>query len=330
MHEYVLGVDGGSTKTHCALFNMDGDIVDFMQIGSTNHETLKGSYAEFGEKLGAVICEMIEKQHVGIESIHTGVFGLSGVDTRSQHDNICREVKNIGLSDFVVCNDSFLGIKAGSKNGFGICVINGSGCTVCGMNRSGRMFQIGGQGEFTGEPGGGGFLGYYAIRSVYNQLFREGKKTLMKDILFDQFKIGSKYEFIDIVREKIDNCEIRTGDLAKVVFAAANHSDELALEILKYMGDEIGVSVNGVIKELGFSQDEELDVVLAGSVNVKGENATYIETLKTKVMSEHPVMNINFSILRQPPVAGAVVWAFERVVAGCDFYEKIKLQLNGI
>jgi len=330
MREYVLGVDGGSTKTHCALFDTDGNIIDFMQIGSTNHETLKGSYAEFNEKLGDMIREITGRNHVGIDSIHLSVFGLSGVDTKSQHSNICKEIKKIGLSDFVVCNDSFLGIKAGSKNGFGIGVVNGSGCTICGINKSSRTFLIGGQGEFTGEPGGGGFLGYYAIRSVYNELFREGKKTFMKDMLFDKFKIRSKYDFIDVIRENIDSYEIKVGELAKVVFEAANNSDELALEVLQYMGNEIGISINGVIRELGFNKDGELDVILAGSINVKGENDTYVDTLKKKVIGEHENMSIDFSILKQPPVAGAIVWALEQVNGGGIFYDKIMSQFNGM
>lgn len=328
MRKYVLGVDGGSTKTHCALFDFDGNMIDFMQIGSTNHETLKGSYAEFNEKMGDMIRKITGRNNVGIDSIHLSVLGLSGVDTKSQHSCICKEIKKIGLSDFVVCNDSFLGIKAGSKNGFGIGVINGSGCTICGVNKSGRMFVIGGQGEFTGEPGGGGFLGYYAIRSVYNVLFREGKKTLMKDILFDKFKIRSKYEFIDVIRENIDNHKIKVGELAKVVFEAANNSDELALEVLQYMGNEIGISINGVIRELSFCMNEELDVILAGSINVKGENANYVDTLKKKVIDEHKDMSINFSILKQPPVAGAIIWALENVNGSCAFREKIMSQLN--
>ena len=330
MHKYVLGVDGGSSKTHCALFDFDGNMIDFMQIGSTNHETLIGSYAEFNEKMGGMIREIIGRNHVGIDAIHLSVLGLSGVDTKSQHSYICKEIKKIGLQDFLVCNDSFLGIKAGSKKGFGIGVINGSGCTVCGVNKSGRTFLIGGQGEFTGEPGGGGFLGYYAIRSVYNALFREGKKTLMKDILFEKFQIKSNFEFIDVIRENIDDHKIKVGELAKVVFEAANNSDELALKVLQYMGNEIGISINGVIRELGFYKNEELDVILAGSINVKGENITYLETLKKKVIGEHNDMNINFSILKQPPVAGAIVWALEQVNGGQTFYDKIMSQFNGM
>ena len=328
MGEYVLGVDGGSTKTHCALFDMAGELVDFLRIGSTNHETLKDSYSEFGKILGAAIHDMAERHHIGAGSIRAGVFGLSGADTRRQHANICSEVEKIGLADFMVCNDSFLGIKAGSRDGFGICVINGSGCTVSGINRSGRTFLIGGQGEFTGDQGGGGFLGYCAIRSVYDQLFKEGNKTLMKDMLFDTCGIDSKYEYMDVVREKIEDGEITVTDLAKMVFQAANHFDKVALDILRHMGDEIGISVNGVIRELGFDGDEELNIILAGSVNVKGENDTYIDTLKRKVLCGHENMRIHFSILRQPPVIGAVQWAFERALGACTFRDRLEMQLS--
>lgn len=326
MRAYVLGVDGGSTKTHCTLFDTQGNRIDFIQVGSTNHETLKGSFDEFREKLGGAILEMIGRHHIGISSISQSVFGLSGADTKSQHWRLSSEISKIGLSNFIVCNDSYLGIKAGSKNGYGVGVVNGSGCTISGINQSGRIFTIGGQAEFTGEPGGGGFLGYYAIRSSYNQLFRGGKKTLMKEMLFDMFKPSTKYDFLETIREKIDSGELKVGDLSRVVFEAANQSDELALEILKYMGNEVGMSVNGIIRELEFSPDKELDIVLVGSINVKGENPTYLETLERKIISENKDRKINFTVLNKPPVAGAVVWALNRVNGSADLYDKVLSQ----
>ena len=49
MTEYVIGVDIGATKSHLALFDSSGSLVDFGQWGPLNHEALPGSFAQFEE-----------------------------------------------------------------------------------------------------------------------------------------------------------------------------------------------------------------------------------------------------------------------------------------
>lgn len=77
----------------------------------------------------------------------------------------------MGLNDFVLCNDAFLGVKAGCTHGYGICAINGTGYTIAGIDPNRNMIQIGGQGALTGDVGGGGYLGMAVVSSVYNALF---------------------------------------------------------------------------------------------------------------------------------------------------------------
>jgi hypothetical protein len=66
-----------------------------------------------------------------------------------------------------------------------------------------------------------------------------------------------------------------------------------------------------VIDELDFDMDKPLEIVLAGSLFVKGESPDAIEKLKEDVRQKHPERDAVFSILTHPPVAGAVLWALE-------------------
>jgi len=327
MQRYIIGVDGGSTKTHICLFDLEGNSVDFLEIGSTNHETLKGSYKEVKDTLANAIFLLCSRKNIEMDSIVTSVFGLSGADTRLQHKMLVNELENIGLANIHVYNDAFLGVKAGSKESYGIGVVNGTGCTICGINEHGRMFKIGGQGEYTGEPGGGSFLGYSAIRAVYNQSFRNGTITLMTNMLFDIFSPTTKYEFIDDIREAVAAGKFKVGDLGVIVLKAADQGDAVAQEILKGMGAEIGISVNGVIRELAFPVEEVLKVILIGSINVKGANNTYLNVLKDVIRNENPARMIDYLILQKPAVAGAVIWALEEVHGDNHLYEKVLEQM---
>lgn len=327
MTKYVLGVDGGGTKTHCALFDLNGNKLDLLDFGTTNHERLPGGFDELKIKLQEMIDEIITKHHVLREDISKSVFGLAGLDTKQQHMAIESILKDIGIIDFTLCNDAFLGVKAGNPKGHGICAINGTGCTVCGIDDSDHMLQIGGQGHYTGEIGGGSFLGTQAIQTVYNYLFRNGKSTLLTDILFDKFQVHSKYEFIDKIREKINCKETSLSQLAPIVFTATNQGDEPALKILEIMGKNIGVSINGMIKELNFHKEQTLDIVLAGSIHVKGENPTSVEALKNEVLRHNRDRSIRLTLLKKPPVSGAVIWALQEAKQDNTLFNKVMKQL---
>ena len=65
------------------------------------------------------------------------------------------------------------------------------------------------------------------------------------------------------------------------------------LEILQYVGTELE-SVNGAINELGFA-DRIIDVVLAGSVNVKGSDPALVDAIKAEVLSKNPDRRLSSS-----------------------------------
>jgi N-acetylglucosamine kinase-like BadF-type ATPase len=64
MNKYVLGVDGGGTKTQCALFDIEGNRIVLVNWGATNHETLKGGFAELEEQLRALLGHILEKNRL--------------------------------------------------------------------------------------------------------------------------------------------------------------------------------------------------------------------------------------------------------------------------
>ena len=76
---------------------------------------------------------------------------------------------------------------------------------------------------------------------------------------------------------------------------------------------------------------DTLDVVLAGSIYVKGENPAAVDRLKADVLSANRDLKINFHILKQPPVMGAILWALAKTGAGqdsCELYDRVRLQFQ--
>ena len=327
MANYVLGIDGGGTKTHSALFDVYGNKIDFVQWGTTSHEVLEGGYKGFEVEMRKLIYNILNRNNIKIDQIVSSIFGLAGVDTREQQRIISQVIKDIGFEKFVVCNDGYLGVKAGSRDGVGICVINGTGNTVAGINSLNKMLQIGGQGEYTGDLGGGGGIGLKAIKAVYNYLFKCDEYTIMSEILFERLNIDSKFEFIETIIDKENRGDINISTLSEVVFLAANREDKVALKILEAIGIDGGKAIKGMLYELNFPRENYIDIILAGSVIVKGENSTLVDYIKLEAEAQREYPKLNFILLEKPPVTGAVIWALENIGHNENHFEKVTAQL---
>lgn len=312
MKKYILGMDGGGTKTHCSIFDLDGNFIDLVSWGKTNHECLKGGYDELQIELANLFSYVLKKNRIGTDELGKCVFGLAGVDTKKQHEIISKIISNLGIKDFILCNDSYLGIKAGCENGFGICAINGTSFSIGGIDTQGNMLQIGGLGDISGgDFGGGEYLAGKAIAASYNSLFKQDTDTYITDLFFKMLNINSKYDFVESLKHVIDE-EIYNYDFFNtLVFKAANNNDAIALKLLDDMGREYARGISAAINNLNFSKAENIDIVFAGSIFVKGENPRAIEKTKHDVLEKNKDRKISFKVLKAPPVAGAILWALE-------------------
>ena len=309
MKKYVIGVDGGGSKTHYALFDTEGNYIEMIEGGPSNHEHLKGGYDETKGLLEKNISKLLNNNHIDMSEIVYSVFGLSGADVSKQYVQLSKRISDIGFKKFKVCNDGFLGVKAGSKKGFGICSINGTGHSCAAIDKNGTWLQIGGAGYIFGDAAGGGYLAELLIKSVYDSFFRGGKQTIMTKMLFESLGITDENDLVEAIYDITIKSTQALSWYNRYVFYAANEGDEVAIDLLRHVGSETAKAVVGAIKRLDFS-DEEIDVIMAGSLYVKGENPEIVNTFK-KDISSAVTEKVNFTIINEPPVLGAVLWAIE-------------------
>lgn len=315
MRKYVLGIDGGGTKSHLAIFDDHAEKAAFRTFGTLNHECMAGSFAQLEHALGTFINGALRDIDVGIDQIEYGVFGLAGVDTKKQHKKISSMLKRIGISKFTLSNDAFLGIPAGSPDGTGICAINGTGCSVAGKDKNGKAIQVGGMGEVSGDLGGASCMGMAATSAIYNSLFRLGEPTVMTDIVFKQIGITEKdkYDFMEIFMEKLEKKEFKISRFNRLLFEAAGLGDKVARDVLAGIAQNYAGAINYLLQELDFPANNEMCVVFAGSVFVKGEHPFLIDTIKELIEKRNPGRKINYLRLEKPPVTGAIAEAMNMI-----------------
>ena len=64
MKDYILGVDGGNTKTDYFLFDSEGNFVDHYRGGTCSHEGLSDSFDGTYRVLKSVFDSFLEKNKI--------------------------------------------------------------------------------------------------------------------------------------------------------------------------------------------------------------------------------------------------------------------------
>lgn len=305
---FILGVDGGNTKTDYFLFDTEGNFIDFYRGGTCSHEGLKDSFDGSYRVMNQVINDLLSRNHLQVSDIKASVFGLAGVDTPYQKQRLEEVVRKIGFTNFRVVNDSFLGIKAGTTNGVGVCSINGTGTSSGGIDDEDNYLQVGGIGAIVGDEAGGYHISRQVVRAAYDEAYRFGKKTALTPIVFDLLQVTDKYYLMEKISDYYLTRKVDYTTLTIACFEEANKGDEVAIEILTITAENLARSAGGVVVNLKFK--DPVQIVLAGSVWVKGACPVMVNEFK-KFINDFTKRNCEVTILTVPPATGAIIWAIE-------------------
>ncbi|MFA6627421.1 MAG: BadF/BadG/BcrA/BcrD ATPase family protein [Bacilli bacterium] len=308
--DYILGVDGGNTKTDYFLFNTQGEFIDFYRGGTCSHEGLidhfEGSYRVMKE----ILIPFLQKHDLTPADMKASVFGLAGVDTVSEKIRLEEVITRLGFKRFRVVNDSLLGIKAGAPNGVGVCSINGTGTSSSGIDEDGNTLQVGGIGAIVGDEAGGHYIARQVIRTVFDAAYRFGPQTSLSSIVFDYLGVTDKKFLMERISDVLTRRKLDLTTLTIACFEEASQGDEVSLNILKQMADNLARSAGGVVVNMDFS--EPVHIVMAGSVWVKGSCPVMREEFE-RLIQQYTKKQCRFIVLEAPPATGAVIWAVELV-----------------
>ncbi|MCL2078888.1 MAG: hypothetical protein FWH17_03490 [Oscillospiraceae bacterium] len=321
MKRFILGVDGGGTKSHLAVFDEHGTLAGAAVYGSLNHEGMDGSFAELEEKLFELLPRVLGDAGISAKDIAFAVLGLAGVDTPPQAQIISKMIDAQGIRDYIVCNDAILGVPAGCPGGSGICAINGTGFKLAAIDRGGTVFDTCGLGAYTDDRGGGTWYGERVCGEVYNEIYKLGRPTIMRDMLFKLLGISRREDYSQAIsRIYYAESELYNSPaLNGMVFEAAALGDDAALDILSESAAQYAGAISRLAMDMDFSPDLPLYVTLAGSVFVKQPVKILHEMIERQVAKALFGRQVRYICLDAPPVAGAVLWAAEK--AGFSFDE---------
>lgn len=307
MKQYVMGVDGGNTKTDYFLFDTEGHLVDYRRFGTCSHEQFSTGYEGSYEAMKEAIEPMLAAHGLKTSDLVGAAFGLAGVDIPKQRQELESVIERLGFQNFVVDNDSFLGIKAALPSGYGVCSINGTGTVAGGIAPTGERLQVGGIGDIVGDEAGGAFIARKVLRAVYDELYRCGTQTMMTARVMRELKLEEKSFYIEVISELYRRRFSHT-PFVQIALECAELGDQVATELLDNVAMQLAKSAAGCVNNLSFK--EEVEVVLAGSVWVK-PTFPILRQRFTEYMNQLANQSVRVVLLSLPPATGAILWALE-------------------
>lgn len=307
---YVLGVDGGASKTHVLILANTGQVMGFGAGGPCNHQV--SGMARVLNTLRQTVGEALREAELEPGQINVGSFCLAGADLEEDFIRLQDEVEKLGLSrTTLIENDTMAALRAGLTRTWGVAVICGTGFNAMGRAPDGREVRLPSLGAISGDWGGGSALSQEMIRAVMRAWDGRGKPTLLTRLVLDALEVGSEEALlVKLYHDEIGGRALL--GLVPLLFDAALEQDEAAADLIVRMGEEAGMTANAIIRRLSLAQ-EDVEVVLGGSI-FKGRGPLLIDTVTQVVRRQAPRARI--VRLRQEPVFGAALLALEAAEGG--------------
>ncbi len=304
MARYFLGVDTGSSKSHALIADENGNVLSMGAGGPGNHEHI--GYDGFSDVLHQVTYQAIEAAGINKDEIAAMGFGLAGYDWPCDRDPLKNVINMLGINaPYELVNDAVVGLIAGTSQGWGVSVVAGTGNNCRGRDVNGREGRVAGIGLWSDEHGGGGELVVKGMQAVCKAWTKRGPDTCLTEKFLKHLGEPDVVSVLEGLSRGRYNIE---ASAAMLVFEAANEGDTAALDILRWMGQELGSLAIGVIHQLEF-EALEFEVVLTGSL-YKG-NPLITESMQETIHEVAP--RAKLVRLNAPPVVGGLMLAMEQV-----------------
>ena len=310
MKRFLLGVDGGNTKTDYLLCTTEGDFVDVLRTGTCSHEAVPGGYDGMEEAMTRQLNQLFDRNGITIKDIAAAGFGLAGADLPSQIEELCARVEKIGFTNYGLNNDGILGIKGALTSGIGLCAVNGTGTVVLGADEKGQALQVGGIGYLSGDYAGGSHIFRQIIEKMHDYYFRCGPESMMFPKVLELLE--AMPEDIPVLINENSRLRKNTAEIIQIGSNAAVTGDAVAQGIFDAVGASIAHSVAGCVRRLSFegmgTADNPIEIALVGSI---WEKVGYTGMLKTFMKTAQDLSGKHFKTMsiQAPPAVGGVLWA---------------------
>ena len=315
MTDFVVGVDGGTTKTIALVADGQGRILGAGRGGNSNWT---GDDVEVPMRVVVTtVQKALQQATKSGDDIAVGLFGLAGADWPEDYERRTAVLERSGIARRVIVkNDALVGWRAGTRGQYGVVIAAGTGTNTAIITADGREWCYG----YYALYGGAGNVAQEAIRAVLREEDGRGVPTALTGMVLKRLGYPTAEALLKaMVAGQLDRERVLS--LCPLAFEAAHDGDDVAVDIIVKQGEALAEYATAGIRRFGM-QDLEFYVVLSGGL-FKGRGPLLIDTITQAVHRVAPRTNIVRTQFE--PAVGAVLLAYDAlgIVVNDEMYDNL-------
>ncbi|QSJ17798.1 N-acetylglucosamine kinase [Nostoc sp. UHCC 0702] len=322
---YVLGIDGGGSKTVCILMDDQHQVLGRGIAGSSNYQSI-GIEATLQSIQSAIHIAVDNAQNltkpVNINAICLGLAGIGRTEDIAVVKLLFNQLQSskslpinwmLAESNIVISHDALIALVGGIGHPVGIVVAAGTGSIVFGRNHQGETKRVGGWGYILGDEGSAYKIAIAGMQAALKSYDAREISTTLIESFKQHLSLASIEDLIEVIyRQNLGVKEI--AGLAPIVDLAAADGDEVANKIIDDAVKELVKATSTVIDAI-FSSDSVVEVVTTGSV-WQGRSKIH-ERFAVSLVKKFP--RIKVILPKYEPAYGAGLLALQRLTGEGDF-----------
>jgi N-acetylglucosamine kinase-like BadF-type ATPase len=295
---YIMGVDGGATKTLAAVLDLERQELHVARGGPSNEDAV-GSQAAVAA-LVQTADQAIARAGISRDEVAAAVLAVAGTDTAA----VVADVRAALDEPWIVVNDVVGAWATATGAGPGIATIAGTGSNVFGIGPDGDPWRAGGWGHVLGDEGSAYWIGVQSIKAALRARECSGPATSLSEAVPAFFGAESPEAVANLVYSK----PLTKGEIAAFAVEAGNAADDgdaVARKIYERGARELGEQIGAVIRMTGLASAGPFPVGLIGGAF--GAGAVFLEPLAGAVRAQAPAADVRR--VEMAPVGGSLLLA---------------------
>lgn len=310
---YVLGIDGGGTKTAAVILDGGGRVLGAGESGPSTYgvvppDVTRASIAGAAEEA---------RRAAGLPDVPfaAAFLGLGNVVSDLDREAVREIAAGLGLAQRAaigVDHDCRIALAGGLAGRPGIVLIAGTGTSCYGRSAAGAGWRAGGWGPLIDDEGSSYWLGIQAMRAAARSFDGRDPHTMLAELVAAELRLDEMNELMNrLYAAAMTRTEIAA--LAPLVYQAAAAGDRTANELLRIGSEAMADCVLAVARALAATDKLAVPGELAVVGGLTNAGAALFQPLTQAVQARLP----NFRVLpaELPPAVGAALLALEQAGA---------------
>ncbi|MBW4570181.1 MAG: ATPase [Tolypothrix carrinoi HA7290-LM1] len=272
---YVLGIDGGGSKTVCVLMQDTGEVLGRGEAGSSNYQTIgiKATLQSLESAIDAAINEAYRSiNYINIKAICLGLAGVGRATDIEIVKALVQDLQKSKLlpitwalqaSNIVIYHDALIALVGGIGDDVGIVVAAGTGSIVFGRNHQGKTKRVGGWGYILGDEGSAYKIAVAGMQAAFKAYDGREMSTSLVEAFKQHLNLASIEDLIEVIYRRGWGVK-EIAALAPIVDLTAASGDEVANNIIESAVQDLVKATYTVIDAIFISS--AFEIVTTGSV----------------------------------------------------------------